>query len=90
MNAQLHEQLARLHSELARATQVDEESRVLLVTLLADITRLLEISGGRAPSQETASLPERMEEVALGFEAEHPNLSAAIRGVIEALSRAGI
>ena len=90
MSAQLHEQLARLHSELARTTQVDDDSRALLVTLLADITRLLEISGGRALNQDTASLPGRMEEVAVGFEAEHPSLSAAIRGVIEALSRAGI
>ncbi|MET0986178.1 MAG: DUF4404 family protein [Steroidobacteraceae bacterium] len=90
MSAQLHEQLSRLHAELARATRVDDDSRALLVTLLADITRLLEISGGRTPSQDTASLPERMEAVAVGFEADHPSLSAAIRGVIEALSRAGI
>lgn len=90
MSAQLHEQLARLHSELARVTHVDDDSRALLVTLLADITRLLEASGGRAPAGAAASLPERMEEVAVGFEADHPSLSAAIRGVIEALARAGI
>jgi ABC-type uncharacterized transport system substrate-binding protein len=90
MSAQLHEQLARLHSELARTTNVDDASRALLVTLLADITRLLEISGGRTEEDRDASLPERMEKVAVGFEAEHPNLSAAIRGVIEALARAGI
>lgn len=89
MSAQLQEQLARLHAELARTTRVDDASRALLVTLLADITRLLEISGGRTANQDS-SIPERMEEVAVGFEAEHPSLSAAIRGVIEALSRAGI
>ena len=91
MSAQLHEQLARLHAELARAERIDDESRALLVTLLSDITRLLEISGGGTAAKEsTASIPERMETAAVGFEAEHPSLSAAIRGVIEALSRAGV
>jgi ABC-type uncharacterized transport system substrate-binding protein len=90
MSAQLHEQLARLHTELAQETRVDDESRTLLVTLLADITRLLEISGGRPAADESASIPDRMEAVAVEFEAEHPSLSAAIRGVVEALSRAGI
>jgi hypothetical protein len=91
MSAQLHEQLARLHAELARITRVDDESRALLAQLLGDITRLLQASGaGENRPREAASLPERLEEVAVSFEAEHPSLSAAIRGVIEALARAGI
>ena len=89
MSTPLHQQLVSLHEELARATHVDEQSKMLLVTLLGDITRLLESNGSERVSG-TASLPERMEAVAVEFEAEHPSLSAAIRGVVEALSRAGI
>lgn len=89
MSTPLQQQLVRLHEELSRASKVDEQSKVLLVTLLGDITRLLESSRGTRETS-TASLPDRMEAVAVEFEAEHPSLSAAIRGVVEALSRAGI
>jgi ABC-type uncharacterized transport system substrate-binding protein len=91
MSTQLHEQLERLHVELGRASAVDAESRALLITLLGDITRLLESSSGVERSDDDdATLPDRMEAVAVQFEAEHPNLSAAIRGVVDALATAGI
>lgn len=89
MDPNLRDQLQQLHRQLSGVATVDPEARGLLVTLLSDITRLLEQSAGK-PAANDDSLPERMESVAVHFETEHPGLSAAIRGVVDALSRAGI
>lgn len=91
MDPNLRDELQQLHTQLSHTTVVDAESRTLLVTLLGDITRLLEQSSGAKPADTSeGSLPDRMESVAVHFETEHPSLSAAIRGVVDALSRAGI
>jgi ABC-type uncharacterized transport system substrate-binding protein len=91
MDHDLHAELQHLHTQLSQTSNVDPESRALLVTLLGDITRLLEQSTGGTPAHEgELSLPDRMESVAVHFETEHPSLSAAIRGVIDALARAGV
>lgn len=91
MNSDLRTQLAALHSELARTSSVDPQSRELLVSILGDITRLL---GAGAASSEAADedrpLNERLDEVAVQFEAEHPALGTAIRRVVDALAKAGI
>jgi hypothetical protein len=91
MNSDLRTQLAALHSELARTSSVDPQSRELLVSILGDITRLL---GTGATSGESAEedrpINERLDEVAVQFEAEHPALGTAIRRVVDALAKAGI
>lgn len=86
MNADLRRQLESLHGELARTNSVDRESRDLLVTLLNDISRLLESQ----PAASEQSLPERLDELAVQFDAEHPSLGHAIRRVVDALAKAGI
>ena len=91
MNSDLRTQLAALHSELARTSSVDPQSRELLVSILGDITRLL--GAGDTPTEsadEDRPLDERLDEVAVQFEAEHPALGAAIRRVVDALAKAGI
>jgi len=88
VNARLREQLRTLHEELRQAQPVDAESRALLVAILSDVTRLLEKSGVRA--DEERSLVERLDEVAVQFEAEHPALGTAIRQVVDTLAKAGI
>lgn len=88
----LRQRLERLHTELARADTVDAESRVLLITLLDDITRLLERSD-QSPERRAAeqhSLRERLDGQAVRFEAEHPALGAALRQVVDTLAKAGI
>lgn len=91
MNESLHDQIEHLHRELARAPAVDAAARESLVALLTDITRLLQASSARtAELAEEVSISQRMESVAVQFESEHPHLSAAIRGVVDALARAGI
>jgi hypothetical protein len=87
VSSDLNKQLASLHTELARTNVVDREARDLLVTLLNDISRLLETKPA-APDEH--SLTERLDEVAVQFEAEHPQLSTAIRRVVDTLAKAGI
>jgi hypothetical protein len=91
MNSDLREKLAALHSELSRTTSVDPQAQALLVTLLNDITRLLgKPSVDSADASDDAPLTERLDGLAVQFEAEHPALSTALRRVVDALGKAGI
>lgn len=88
MNAALRQQIEKLHADLGQVRSIDPQSRALLITLLADITRLLEQSSGGPPDHHT--LTERLDELAVQFEAEHPSLGAALRRVVDTLGKAGI
>jgi hypothetical protein len=88
VNSDLNKQLESLHTELARTNKVDRESREMLVTILSDISRLLDRS---QPSEvKDESLTEQLDQMAVQFEAEHPTLGTAIRRVVDALAKAGI
>lgn len=88
MPSALHQRLEALHAELAGTTAVDADSRQALIALLGDITRLLDKSG--TPDTDDTPVGERLEALALGFEAKHPALGTAIRQVVDALGKAGI
>jgi hypothetical protein len=88
MNSDLRHTLQELHSELGRAQRVNPEMRALLVTVLTDITKLLEQPGAR--DVDEAPLANRLESVAVRFEADHPALGTAIRQVVDTLGKAGI
>jgi hypothetical protein len=88
VSSDLHKQLESLHSELARTDKIDREGRDLLVTVLNDISRLLDPSTPNPDSDQ--SLTTRLDEVAVRFEAEHPTLGIAIRRVVDTLAKAGI
>ena len=88
MNADLHQRIEALHTELSSVDSIDPQSRTLLITLLGDITRLLEKSASGLPDQH--NLAERLDELAVQFEAEHPSLGTALRSVVDALGKAGI
>jgi hypothetical protein len=88
MTADLRQQLQALHTELGRAQRIDPELHTLLVTVLGDITQLLEQPG--ANTLQDAPLADRLETVAVKFEAEHPALGTAIRQVVDTLGKAGI
>lgn len=88
MDQELRDRLASLHSELARTSAVDPQARELLITLLGDITRLLGAS--TSAEEEHRSVTERLDELAVQFEAEHPALGAAVRQVADTLAKAGI
>ena len=86
MKTELKDQLAALHAELGRTQAVDPQLRQLLIELLGDITRLL----GKPGAATEHSVAERLDELAVQFEAEHPALGSAIRQVVDTLGKAGI
>lgn len=92
VNSDLGTKLSDLHAELARTDRVDPHARQLLVALLDDITRLLDTSeeSRRVHAPDEPALPDRLEGLAVQFDAEHPALSTALRRVVDALAKAGI
>lgn len=95
---QLQRQLTALHEELSAARRVDPQVRGLLVKLMDDIARLLE----RPPLRPEAPAPaisapvadpaiaDRLEAVAVQFEADHPGLAASVRRFVDLLAKAGL
>ncbi len=88
---ELFETLSKLHSELSQSDQVDPAAVEMLRTLTADMDRLLGKQGNEA------TVPEDVEPVARGlkdlmlrFEADYPELSAAVGKVADALAGMGI
>lgn len=89
MTSLLREHVDALHAELAATNTLDAESREALVTLLGDIVRLLEQSQqSDAPSGKP--IADRLEALAVRFEAKHPALGTTVRQVVDALGKAGI
>jgi hypothetical protein len=90
---ELHAHLARLHAELAAAPRVDAESERLLNEIGADVARLKAralAAEGAAAEAGDASLPNRLEELAVRFEVDHPTLAASSRRLVDILGKIGI
>jgi hypothetical protein len=98
----LREQLTKLHEELGNAGQVDPASRRLLGEILQDISRLVDAPDVATASDATlgavapgatppgSSLPDRLEQIAVQFEANHPTLAASTRRFVDLLAKAGL
>ncbi len=96
----LREQLLQLHQELGVTSRLDSRSAQLLGELMQDIKRLLEQSPPAEPSpsppgrQRMAapprSLPDRLEQIAVQFEVDHPTLAASSRRLVDMLAKAGL
>ena len=89
MNQDIQQHIVTLHERLARLDRasIDARTRESLLLLLSDLTRLL-----GAPSLDDEDLPltERLEGLAVRFEADHPAVGEAVRRLIDALAKAGI
>jgi uncharacterized membrane protein YccC len=85
----LRERLAKLHAELANAHQQNPATRQSLGEILPDVKRMVDQPADAAASS-AKSLPERLERVAVQFEAEHPTLAASARRLIDLLNEVGI
>jgi len=83
----VRERLAKLHAELA-AHQDNPAASQPLSEILPDVKRMVEQPAGAQPADK--SLPERLERVAVQFEADHPTLAASARSLIDLLGEAGI
>lgn len=87
---ELREHLQQLHTELGDSGPVDAETRALLGDIMRDIARLTEPGGAVATAPGAASPADRLEGIAVRFEAGHPALSASIRRLVDLLGKAGV
>jgi hypothetical protein len=89
MPTELQKTLEQLHAELNRATTVDAPTRELLATLAGDIQRLSE---QETPGEASAVEPlaDRLQDLMLKFETEHPQLTTVLNQVSSALANLGI
>jgi hypothetical protein len=88
VNEELQKQIATLHASLQRLERdrIDGRTRAGLMLVLGDLTRLL----GHSSASEDQPITERLEGLAIQFEAEHPAVGVAVRQLIDALAKAGI
>jgi hypothetical protein len=89
VNQDIQQHIVTLRAHLARLDRddVDGRTRESLLSLLSDLTRLL---GTPSLDDEDLPLTERLEGLAVRFEAEHPAVGDAVRRLIDALAKAGI
>lgn len=89
MNQDIQQHIVTLHERLERLDRdaLDERTRELLLLLLSDLTRLL---GAASMGDDDLPLTERLDGLAVRFEAEHPAVGQAVRQLIDALAKAGI
>jgi hypothetical protein len=88
----LRDHLEKLHEELSVAQRVDPRSAQIMAEVMADIQRLLESPTDTSAAAVTAptSLPDRLESIAVQFEARHPTLAASSRRLVDLLGKAGL
>jgi hypothetical protein len=85
----LRDLVAKLHGELTEALREDPESCESLRDMMKDINRLID-KPADLPSSPHGSLPDRLERVAVQFEADHPTLAASARRLVDLLGEVGI
>ena len=85
----VRERLSKLYAELTHAQRENPVVRRSLDEILPDVKRVVDQAPG-ADSHSSASLKGRLERVAVQFEAEHPQLAASVRRLVDLLSEVGI
>jgi hypothetical protein len=85
----LSDLVAQLHAEMADALRADPESRESLSDMMRDINRLID-SPAESAAVPPGSLPDRLERIAVQFEADHPTLAASARRLVDLLGEVGI
>jgi hypothetical protein len=90
---------AKLHAELTAALPADPKSRESLSEMMSDINRLIDHGltdqgltdkGTDVPASAQGSLPDKLERIAVQFEAAHPTLAASARRLVDLLGEVGI
>jgi Domain of unknown function (DUF4404) len=89
-NQGLREHLTQLRAELGASGPVDQETRVLLGEILRDIIRLTETPGAERRALSGAAPAERLEAIAVQFEADHPAFAASVRRLVDLLGKLGV
>jgi hypothetical protein len=83
------QQLQKLHDEIVKTKQVDDEGRRLLADIDLHIRELLERSQGEVATPQPGLL-NGLEGAVRHFEVSHPELTSALSDLLTALSNAGI
>ncbi|QDU86672.1 hypothetical protein Pla175_00220 [Pirellulimonas nuda] len=86
---QLAETLERLHAELDSIDRVDDATRTALQKVTADIERLLDPEQPTT-DQDVDDSRAGLQDLVIGFEAEHPKLAEALGRVADGLANLGI
>jgi hypothetical protein len=86
----LRERLAKLHAELSGMHRDDPAARKSLGEVLPDVKRMVDQPVGGADPAVDKTLPDRLERIAVQFEAVHPTLAASARRLIDLLGEVGI
>ena len=76
--------LGKVHQRLNEVGSPDTGSREMLTQVMRDIEKALG-QGGRAEANTS-----RLESLAVRFEADHPDLAASLRRLVNLLSEVGI
>ena len=84
----LREHLARLHAELTEAHRTDPKYGESLSHMMQDINALID-KAESTPAPDK-SLSDRLEKIAVQFEAGHPTLAASARRLVDLLGEVGI
>lgn len=89
MSQDIQQHILALHAQLERLDrdEIDSGTRDALMLLLNDLTRLL---GAASLDNDDHPLTDRLEQLAVNFEADHPAVGTAVRQLIDALAKAGI
>jgi hypothetical protein len=85
----LRDLVAKLHTELSDALRADPKSRERVSDMMKDINRLIDKPADSTSSPQ-GSLPDRLERIAVQFEADHPTLAASARRLVDLLGEVGI
>jgi hypothetical protein len=85
----LRDLAAKLHAQMSDALRADPKSRESLGEMMRDINRLIE-EPADSPSSAPGTLPDRLERMAVQFEAAHPTLAASARRLVDLLGEVGI
>jgi hypothetical protein len=85
----LRDLVTKLHAQLSDALRADPKSRESLIEMMKDINRLID-KPADSKSSAPGSLPDRLERIAVQFEADHPTLAASARRLVDLLGEVGI
>ena len=85
---ELRNALEGLHAQLGETSDVDDDTRQLLISVTADIERVL---ADDSPSPDVdESLTQRLEDVMRQFGAEHPMIGGLLQRLSDGLANLGI
>ncbi len=87
-NDDLRDKLESLHDALANVGNLDEQTAAAMKQVATDIDRL--IDQDNVPGDQVLGIRERIDDLMLGFESEHPKLASVLSQLTDLLSGMGI